>query len=89
MIPPLATARTTARDVQLRGVPRADPAVGVGGVDRPRRPGYLDRGGAPAAATARAAQAVMRTGRRRMAKPLPVSLGGGTAHAPPRPDARR
>ena len=28
MIPPLATARTTAREVQLRGVPGADPRSG-------------------------------------------------------------
>ena len=43
MTPPLATARTTARDVQLRGVPVADPAVGVRGVDRLRRAGHVDR----------------------------------------------
>ncbi len=53
MIPPLATARTTARDVQLARRAVADPAVGVRGVDRPRRARHLDRRAAAAGAQQR------------------------------------
>jgi len=43
MIPPLGTARTTAREVQLRGVPVPTPRFGTGRVQGRRLPRHRDR----------------------------------------------
>ena len=82
MIPPFATARTTARDVQLRGVPlptqRSGWEVSTARACRGTRtaasvPAAAAAGGMPAA-TASAAQRHVRTGGRR--------IGNGSTPSP-------
>ena len=67
MIPPLATARTTARDVQLRGVPLPTQRSGWE-VSTARASGGTGTAATAVdgSSTARATQTVVRTGSRRM-----------------------